>query len=558
MRKMKTKYSLYAAALLLLLSTGVKAQDTLRTDVIDVVKNYNATLNDAIKIKVLPNPEIPEFKAPNLRYKLPAAQLSLQPAFTVSKPIFMGSSALPKLKNNYTKLGFGNFSSPVFEFYMNSLRSRSYHANVFYKHYSARGDEAFNRFSENHLGGDFKRFYKKSTLSVTGNYQRNAFRAFGLPDSITDPGGAFRISPAQRILNTMNLHGRVNNKQQDSSSFRYDLGVNYYLFQATKYAENTKEHDITFDGDFSKLIQGVHLVDLYTAINVVSAETPYNRTYFHLNPAYHLSPYKGLHIKAGFNTTYFTDDLTNSTFNFFPVADARYEVIPQKAIAFAGIDGNVIKNTNRTLLHENRFAYPMGIFPNSINKFEFYAGIKGNFSAKTGYLFSYGYRRMQDMVFFVNDYTFSRGADFTVVTDDARVTTVTGELNFQYSERMRLSAIAHVYAYKMTRFDKAPQLPTSDLRVNGTYNIGDKFLIKGDIFFMNPRYSYVLDPIGTPVGNYVKMKSLLDMNIGVDYRYSKTVSLFLNVNNLTANRYQRWYNYHVYGFNMHGGLNITF
>lgn len=555
---MKNKRNTIVAAVMLLISPALMAQDTLRTDVIDVVKNYNATLNDAIKIKVLPNPEIPEFKAPNLKYTLPAAQLALTPTFTVAKPLFMGSSALPKLKNNYTKIGFGNYASPIFEFYMNSLRSRSYHANIFYKHYSAKGDKDFNRFSDNNLGGDFKRFYKKSTLSLTGNYQRNAFRAFGLPDSITDPGSFLQIDPAKRILNTINLEGRVNNKQQDSSSFRYDLGLNYYLFQATKYAIDTKEHDIIFDGAFTKLIAGVHLVELYTALNVVSAETPYNRTYFHFNPDYHLSPYKGLHLKVGFNSTYFKDDQSNSNFNFFPVADARYEVIPQKAIAFAGIDGGVIKNTNRTVLNENRFAFPNGQFNNSIKKFEFYAGIKGNFSAKTGYLFSYGYRQMKDMIFFVNDYAYSRGADFTAMNDNARVTTIKGELNFQYSERMRLAAVAHVYAYKMDSLDKASQLPTTDLRLNATYNIGDKFLLKADVFFMNPRYSYVIDPISNPAGSYTKMKSLLDMNLGIDYRYNKTVSLFLNFNNLTANRYQRWYNYPVYGFNLHGGLNITF
>ena len=53
---MKNKRNSIVAAVMLLISPALMAQDTLRTDVIDVVKNYNATLSDAIKIKVLPNP----------------------------------------------------------------------------------------------------------------------------------------------------------------------------------------------------------------------------------------------------------------------------------------------------------------------------------------------------------------------------------------------------------------------------------------------------------------------------------------------------------------------
>ena len=111
---MKNKRNSIVAAVMLLISPALMAQDTLRTDVIDVVKNYNATLSDAIKIKVLPNPEIPEFKAPNPKYTLPAAQLALAPTFTVAKPLFMGSSALPKLKNNYTKLSNMQHLSKLF------------------------------------------------------------------------------------------------------------------------------------------------------------------------------------------------------------------------------------------------------------------------------------------------------------------------------------------------------------------------------------------------------------------------------------------------------------
>ncbi|MBX7204804.1 MAG: hypothetical protein K1X81_05235 [Bacteroidia bacterium] len=547
----------------------VAAQDTLRSDNIVLISTPSVVIANAIKEKTLPNPEVPATKAPELSYTgVPGLQLGIKPSINPVKPMMIGSNSYTKLKNNYTKLGFGNYSSPLIEFYMNSLRSRSYHGNVFFKHYSAKGDEAYNNFSDNQLGGEVKRFFKKSTLSMQGNYQRNGFRAYGLPDSITDKNNPFFIDPAKRILSTFNLSGKLSNVQHDSASTRYDIGLNYYLFNGSSYSSDPKEHDLLIDGNFSKLIQGVHHVELYTGLNVVSNSYPFTRTYFRFNPVYNLSIQSNLHMKLGMNTTYYKDD-ANSGFYPFLVVDTRYELIPKKTISFVGITGDVIKNTNRTVLGENRFTDPIGsvntaLIPNpsqpvftNTRYTQMYFGLKGNLSSTLGYLVRYNYRTAKDMLFFVNDYSYSRGANFTAVAADAKITTITAEINYQFSEKIRLAATGNIYGYKVSGLSKAPQLPTSDLRLNGTYNIGDKFLLKTDIYFMNQRYAYIADPISSPAGKFEKMKSLLDLNMGIDYRYNKTVSLFLNVNNITANRYMRWYNYQVYGINVHGGLAFT-
>jgi len=54
------------------------------------------------------------------------------------------------------------------------------------------------------------------------------------------------------------------------------------------------------------------------------------------------------------------------------------------------------------------------------------------------------------------------------------------------------------------------------------------------------------------------MKGLVDVNLGLEYRYTKFLSAFLNLNNLAAQRYQRWYAYPTQKFNLLGGLTYTF
>ncbi|MBI3883647.1 MAG: hypothetical protein HY305_05400 [Sphingobacteriales bacterium] len=50
----------------------------------------------------------------------------------------------------------------------------------------------------------------------------------------------------------------------------------------------------------------------------------------------------------------------------------------------------------------------------------------------------------------------------------------------------------------------------------------------------------------------------VDFSAGAEYSLSKKVSLWLNVNNIFNNKYQRWYNYPVYGINVLGGVLIKF
>ncbi len=86
--------------------------------------------------------------------------------------------------------------------------------------------------------------------------------------------------------------------------------------------------------------------------------------------------------------------------------------------------------------------------------------------------------------------------------------------------------------------------------------MGDKFLWKASVYTMNKRESGV--EVAPNTITTKQLKGFVDMNIGLDYRYTKNISLFVNLNNLTNNQYQRWVNLPVYGFNVMGGLTVSF
>jgi len=61
----------------------------------------------------------------------------------------------------------------------------------------------------------------------------------------------------------------------------------------------------------------------------------------------------------------------------------------------------------------------------------------------------------------------------------------------------------------------------------------------------------------TTIENGQRIKDLgfiTDINLGVEYRYNKRISAFIQFNNLASQRYQRWYNAQVQAFQVLGGV----
>ena len=55
-----------------------------------------------------------------------------------------------------------------------------------------------------------------------------------------------------------------------------------------------------------------------------------------------------------------------------------------------------------------------------------------------------------------------------------------------------------------------------------------------------------------------KLGLIADFNLGAEYFYSKNLTAFLQFNNFAAQRYNRWYNYPVMGFQVLGGVSFKF
>jgi outer membrane receptor protein involved in Fe transport len=286
--------------------------------------------------------------------------------------------------------------------------------------------------------------------------------------------------------------------------------------------------------------------------NLKFGNTEYNRVFVDINPRYKLNMDQ-LYINLGFNSTFFNDS-TGTTFYFFPIAEAGINLIKNSLTTYVGITGNLQRNTYRSIANENPFVRSAG-FRNTENSFELYGGLKGIISPQTSFLLNASLANVKNLLFYVGDSANLNSQKVVFDTKSSSVFNVKAELNHEFGNQFLLGFVMNYYSYSISI--KAPySMPTFTTQLNLGYNMSDKFLWKASVLTMNKRESGI--EVAPNTINATTLKGFVDLNLGLDYRYTKNISLFVNLNNLTNNEYERWVNLPVYGFNVMGGLTVSF
>jgi outer membrane receptor protein involved in Fe transport len=105
--------------------------------------------------------------------------------------------------------------------------------------------------------------------------------------------------------------------------------------------------------------------------------------------------------------------------------------------------------------------------------------------------------------------------------------------------------------------------PKLEISLMTEYNIQDKILLKAELFTRGKMYARIFEEqtsglITSNVETSTEIKGMADLNLGIEYRYTKVLSGFLNFNNILGQRYYKWYNYPSYRFNMMLGVTYSF
>ena len=489
---------------------------------------------------------------------------------------------LSQLYRGYAKIGGGSRLMGLGEVYYNSTRSRKYNWGIHAQHLSEWGQisdyapSQYDRTTARAFGEVHERRY---TYGGELKYRNQGLHYYGFENS-----NASRDSIAQRF-NTANFSGFYKSHVKDSAALNYTLGLDYTYFTEARPSEEemanwfAQEHFVglnsnwqykssnnlllsNMSGDFN-----IHHNDYRygimdsTMANGVDSGLVSTNTIVYLKPMVKLYG-KNEKLQLRFGGELAIDIQEDVVPSLYPVAQVSYSLFDDLFIPYLGVDGGLVQQRFELLALQNEFIRTNLPLEN-MQRYAFNFGIKGTLSKRMSFNVGANFSSNRNHALFVNDTIHSSGNRFGVIYDTISISTLTGSLSYQHNERLKIDGILQLHNYQARNNPYAWNLPQLELIARGSYNIADKLLLNLDITFEGGRRAVVYDPTLPNVKEYdgvytVPLGLVVDGNLGVEYRYSKRVSFFMNVNNFAAQRYQRWFNYPVQAFQFMMGATFRF
>jgi hypothetical protein len=557
--------------ILLICPLALFAQPGKNNDVV-VTGGYTPKLVEAQKINEQPSISDTTVSRFPIKYELNSRRVTTVYEVDPIKAANVKGEPLTKLYRGYVKGGFGSYMTPYSEVFYNSIRSKKSSAGVHYKHLSSSGqinDVGYSGFSNNELNLFGKSFIKKTTLSGGIDYRRNVVHYYGFDekiaysqDPLTNPYWAYNLErdSIKQRYQLVNINASISdNFPVDSHATKFKVDLNYY-----NYSDKFKAQENAFKaaGDVSFYFKTYDFnvkggLDIYKNQNAVGSS---NMTIFNLRPQITFSQPKW-RLKAALNM-YATSD-SSYGFKLIPEVDFDLHIYENIIILNAGTDSRLKRITYKTLTENNPWLISDILPVNTWSPFRLYAGLRGSVSSKMAFNVRASFTpSIENQVFFVNDISLGNLNKLTYVTDNASLFEVNGEVTWQLHEKIRFIAKADFLGYTPDNEKKAWHTPTLRMSYGGKYNLRDKIWINAALLTFNKQYYrdfiYGEEGVVQPITISRELKGIADMNLGVEYRYTKLLGMFVQLNNIFNVRYERFKNYPMQRFNVMAGVSYTF
>lgn len=534
-----THYSFKVLIFLLsAISLNVTAQNTINKEV-EVVKPYQPVVSDASKINVLPKIADSIIIKPNFEYGITSTKVETGFDVTPIGAAKMSGASLPKLYKTYFKLGLGTEATTYGELFINTLRSRKGTGGIYFNHFSSdgklkldNGKKVFSGYSDNDASVYGKRFLNKSELFGELNFNSKTVHDYGYKPEVDT---ALEKGDNRENFLHFNTKLGIQSTHTDSSKLLYIVTANYHYTQ-DKYKHH--EHQVLFNGSFSKQFDK-HFIGLNTKLDIFNRSQNLDSLgnyLFGLNP-YVLWSTDEYMLNAGLNF-YIAHEEDGTYAKIYPKVDFQFNVVKDVIVPFIGISGDVKNHSYQETAWENPYIRPDVVVRNTDGKLNLYGGVKGNLGSKSSYILKVGLYDTNNNYFYVNDSS-RLWNQFKVIYDEGTLFNFSGELTYDATESLSFWLKANYNSYNLTRELHAWHKPKFDLTFNPRYNLKNKIIASLEAYYMGTRYAkpYALteDPI--------KLKGALDLNLMLEYRYTKILSGFVQFRNLSASKYHYWNQY---------------
>ena len=235
-------------------------------------------------------------------------------------------------------------------------------------------------------------------------------------------------------------------------------------------------------------------------------------------------------------------------------------------IPYLGLRGGLERNNFKSLTQVNPYVREDILTNNRNNRVEVYGGIRGQFSSNSSYNVTMSHKIVDNMPLFVNDSTFygtvSANNQFGVVYDNVQITQIGAEFGLQKINKFNGLIRGDYFVYNLENQKSAWNMPDFKVTLSGWYDISDKLVFTADIIAVSTRSSFSINPNdGYDLGGGIYSKQLdglVDLNLGIEYFFTKRFTAFIRSYNLANQNYQFYNQYNTQGITIIGGISYSF
>ena len=565
-----TKKATYLIFFLCLVATGFSQEINTK---VTVVSPYEPSISDASKINTMPQFTDTAAIRPAFNYTIHSEKLNVDFSPRPINPAKMVIDPQPKLYKSYLKMGIGNYMTPMAELNISTLRSKNFSYGFYARHQSSHKDiklknnqKVWGGYNDNVMLLYGKRIFEPFTVDASGGLKHNTvyYYGFNSDSAVVNP-----YNKNDYRQDIMDLNGKISLESHhpyDSNKLYYAANVGYDLvtdkFFLNGYFKNY-EQGIRTNVLLKKNIKGFY-TSLFAGVDYYGKSSSFNtsdNTIICIHPSVTRSS-ADWKFNIGIKTIVDKIDVSSLPY-FYPDLKFEFNAIQDVVRLYFGLDGGMKVNNYGSIIYENPFIVPNLNVKNSNTKLNTFIGAKGSLSSKIEFNLGVSFSKIDNQYFFVND-TINRfffngdpsyiaGNQFIVVYDDIQWIRYFAEFNVMASDKFNMLGKLEVNDYKMFKQAYAWHMPAVKASLMPRYNLRNKILVSADLNYIGKRYAR--SPYQN--GEIIVLEDMIDLNLGVEYRYTKMMSLFVRFNNLAAYKYYLWNQFPLQRFHVMAGFTYS-
>lgn len=530
---------------------SLQAQDTTKRKTIEITSSFKPVLRDAVKINFNAAPPAVDTSRPHLSYNIPAQYLFLNYQPAEMKPVALQRDSVKPWENyNYIKVGVGNVHIPYVRAGFSFGDGKSSFFNLFANQLSSKGKLPYqkNSLTDVRLVGTVK---TANNLEWNGSvgFKNDVYHLYGYrPDTL-------HFTDDQLKQGFQTYEGKLSLRNTEPTEFGLlyhpNIRVSYF---ADNHDPKGTEANTVLNLPLEKTLGDDYAFDLGVTADLTHYNRPLktdagqNNNIYLVNPAF-LVKTSNLFLQAAV-----TPSWDNKTFHLLPNFLADISTSDQRFTIQLGWIGYYDKGSYQRYESINPWlAQPDSLMNTRVQ--EWYGGFKGSISNHFSYAAKVGFQQYKNMPLFVNDSAAASGGKSFLINYEPSMDALQlhGELSYIQGEEFSATASLNINDYRHLKLNaKAYGLLPMEFNTHLKWQAFKDFWAKVDFFaFDGARYL-------TADGKAFKGDSGADLNAGVEFRILRQLNLWFQMNNIFNNKYERWHQYPVYGFNVLGGIVFTF